>query len=438
MTQSLLGLSAGEIIHPQQMDEYKGIWYANQKTNDEYVYKYSGGLGTYCAKHIPLAVYSEAAGKTFFVYGGVHPDSGKLAEMVAFYDHKTDTFSKPGIIMDKGTEDAHDNPVISLDEMGHVWVFASAHGTARPGYIFKSVEPFDISAFEVVQEVNFSYPQPWHIPGKGFLFLHTFYEGGRSLQMWTSADGRDWSDRKLLARMGEGHYQVSWPKGDTVGTAFNYHPKGKGLNHRTNLYYMQSSDMGETWQTIGGQTLETPLLEVDTPALVHDYESEGLNVYMKDLNYDADGNPIILYLVSRGWEPGPENGPRTWRIAKWNGADWSFHDIAESDNNYDMGSLLIEANEWKLVAPTETGPQAFNPGGEVALWTSHDEGEHWQFSQNLTRGSPQNHSYVRRPLNAHSEFQVFWADGHGRQFSDSNLYFWNRDKGEVKEIKPAF
>jgi len=28
---------------------YRGIWYMNQLSYDEYVYKYSGGLGTYCA-----------------------------------------------------------------------------------------------------------------------------------------------------------------------------------------------------------------------------------------------------------------------------------------------------------------------------------------------------------------------------------------------------
>ncbi|MBW3542137.1 MAG: hypothetical protein KY476_17845, partial [Planctomycetes bacterium] len=40
---------------------YRGIWYFNQKSGDEYVYKYSGGLGTYCAKHQPFAVYSREA-----------------------------------------------------------------------------------------------------------------------------------------------------------------------------------------------------------------------------------------------------------------------------------------------------------------------------------------------------------------------------------------
>ena len=40
-------------------DGYRGIWYMNQPSGDEYVYKYSGGLGTYCAKHKLFAVYCE-------------------------------------------------------------------------------------------------------------------------------------------------------------------------------------------------------------------------------------------------------------------------------------------------------------------------------------------------------------------------------------------
>src|SRR6056297_395176 len=60
---------------------YRGIWYMNQPSGDEYVYKYSGGLGTYCAKHIPFAVYSEKANRTFFVYGGTSEGERNLLAM---------------------------------------------------------------------------------------------------------------------------------------------------------------------------------------------------------------------------------------------------------------------------------------------------------------------------------------------------------------------
>lgn len=95
-----------------------------------------------------------------------------------------------------------------------------------------------------------------------------------------------------------------------------------------------------------------------------------------------------------------------------------------SDHNYDMGSLMIEANGvWRVVAPTETGPQAFNTGGEVVMWASRDQGRHWSREKQLTQHSLKNHSYPRRPVNGHPGFYAFWADGNGRKPSSSALYF---------------
>lgn len=421
---------------------YRGIWYFNQETGDEYVYKYSGGLGTYCANHIPMAVYAPAVEKTFFVYGGTKSGQQALLEMIGYYDHRTGRVPRPTILMDKKTSDAHDNPVLSIDDQGYLWVFASSHGTTRPSFIFRSRAPYDISDFERVLETNFSYPQPWFLPGKGFLFLHTYYQSGRGLRWMTSPDGRNWTERHLLAHIQEGHYQVSWPHGDKVGAAFNYHPTAfqgnaqqKGLNWRTNLYYIETDDMGEHWQTASGIPIETPIAAVDNPALVHNYEDEGLLCYTADLKFDTGGNPIILYVTSRSWKPGPDFGPRTWTTAHWKGDHWEMRPVTTSGNNYDTGALHVETDgAWSIIGPTETGPQPFNPGGEIALWRSTDEGVTWKKERQLTSGSEFNHTYVRPPLGAHPGFCAFWADGHGRQASESRLYFYDAVRHTVLRL----
>ncbi|MEW6355866.1 MAG: BNR-4 repeat-containing protein [Planctomycetota bacterium] len=413
---------------------YQGIWYYNQKLKNEYVYKYSGGLGTYPSNHIPFSIYSKDANKTFFVYGGHGIVNGKptLLEMVSHYDHTTGTVPRPTILMDKKTDDAHDNPVISLDEQGHVWVFASSHGTARPSYIFKSRKPYDTDAFDLVLETNFSYPEPWYFKGKGFLFLHTRYQKGRCLYSMTSADGINWSEGRMLAKIAQGHYQVSWPCGEKVGTAFNYHPAKGGLNWRTNLYYIQSDDFAKTWKNVQGEAVDVPLTEIKNKALVHDYEAEKLLVYIQDINYDAAGNPIILYITSKGFESGPENGPRVWTTARWTGVEWDIRGTIASDNNYDTGGLHIEPDgTWRIIGPTETGPQPYNPGGEIAVWTSTDQGKTWTKLRQVTKDSPFNHTYARRPVNAHPDFYAYWADGHGRQPSESRLYFCNQTGEKV-------
>jgi len=429
-------------------DGYRGIWYMNQPQPDEYKYKYSGGFGTY-ATHSPFAVYAKAVDKTFFCYGGTTPGNTTLLHMVSYYDHRTGLVPRPRIVMDKKTRDAHDNPVISLDDAGHVWIFSSAHGLRPPSYIWVSTKPYAIDEFEQVltkafattrprHECNFSYPQVHYIPGEGFRFIMTRYLGGHMLYSSSSPDGREWSEPRPHGRIEMGHYQVSERFGKKIGTCFDFHPKPKGLNWRTNLYYLETTDGGRTWTTVDGTPVTTPLTKVDNPALVHDYRSEGKLVYVKDTNFDSQGRPILLYLTSGGWEAGPKNDPRVWHTARWTGSQWEIRGTIRSDNNYEMGSLYIEADDlWRIIAPTETGPQAYNPGGEVAMWVSRDQGASWEKTKQLTHDSEFNHTYCRRPVNAHPDFYAFWADGHGRRPSESRLYFTDRDGTHVWRLPPS-
>ena len=347
--------------------------------------------------------------------------------MVSYFDHKTGKVPRPTILLNKKTDDAHDNPTISIDDSGYIWIFSSAHGTSRPSYIHRSKKPFSIDEFDLIETTNFSYTQPWYFPKRGFLFLHTRYAEGRNLFWMTSSNGVNWNEPSRLVKIYMGDYQISWPNGNKLATAFDFHPAPLGLNGRANLYYLETADYGKTWKTVAGKTVETPLTTTNNPALVYDSRKDNLLVYLKDLNYDADGHPVILFLTSKGFEPGPENGPRVWQTARWNGKEWNFRNITTSLNNYDHGSLYVEKkNLWRIIAPTEPGPQPYNPGGEMAMWTSSDEGKTWKKEKQLTRNSTRNQNYARRPLNAHADFYAIWADGNGRAPSESNLYFTNK------------
>ena len=420
----------------QKANGYRGIWYMNQPSNDEYVYKYSGGLATYTAKHRPFAIYSKEAEKTFFCFGGTDEINSTLFHNVSYYNHKNGKIANPTTVLDKNTTDAHDNPVLSLDDKGFVWVFSTSHGTTRPSYIYKSTKPYDITKFvrvhatEMVRGIkqpfsNFSYFQIYCVKSKGFFAFFTRYQAEfakRVIGYNTSQDGYNWSEWKEIAYIEEGHYGISGERHGRISIAFNYHPEGKGLNYRTNLYYLETPDFGESWYAANGEKLELPLTEVKNQALVYDYKSEQLNCYLKDLNYDENGHPVILVISSSGYQSGPANDPRTWEVFKYNGT-WNKARITTSDNNYDMGSLYIDEGAWRLIAPTRTGPQAYNPGGEVEMWVSQDKGRTWENSRSITSNSPRNHTYVRRPINARPDFYAFWADGDGRKPSKSQLYF---------------
>jgi hypothetical protein len=417
-----------------RMNGYRGIWFTLGQQS-EFGDKYSGGLGTYTANHVPIAVYAPKVDKTFFVYGGTTAaDERHLLCMAGYYDHKTRAVPKPNVVHDKlAVNDPHDNPSLNIDEKGYLWVFISGRARKRPGFKYRSTQPYSIDSFERIEESEMTYPQIHIMPGKGFFHLFTKYTKGRELYWETSKDGRTWSEDRKLAGMG-GHYQVSGRRGNIIGTAFMYHPCGV-VDKRTNLYYTQTADMGETWTTVDGKPLATPLIEIKAPPLLIDYESQRLNVYIHDLNFDRKGHPAILYTTSKGAAPGPQNGPYTLRVTRWNGATWTTHDVTTSDHNYDTGSLYIEPDgNWRIVGPTGAGPQANGVGGEMVAWLSSDNGSTWTRSIDITKNSPLNHSYARRPNDAHDPFFTFWADGDPRKISPSHLYFANHAGDRVWQL----
>jgi hypothetical protein len=431
----LLFISQLSNLHCQNLraDGYKGIWFTLGQFS-EYGDKYSGGLGTYTANHIPIAIYSPVADKTFFVYGGTTEAAERhLLIMISWYDHKTGMVPKPVIVYDKeGVNDPHDNAALSIDKSGYLWVFISGRGRTRPGIIFRSRTPYDIDSFDRIVTSEMTYPQPHWSDEIGFINLFTKYTKGRELYWSTSADGKNWTPDQKLAGMG-GHYQVSNMLGNKIVSAFNYHPGGD-VDKRTNLYFVQTEDFGKTWTSVDGTILSTPLTDKKNQAIVKDFEAEHKLVYINDLNFDSSGNPVILAVISNDYKPGPAGDPREWTIIHWKNNKWNFYKVCESTHNYDMGSLYIESDKWKIIGPTEPGPQRFGTGGEIAMWESIDEGVTWVKKRNLTSASKFNNSYVRRPLNANSRFYSFWADGDADKISESHLYFSNKRGDRVCEL----
>ncbi len=410
-------------------DGYKGIWYTLGQFST-YGDKYSGGLGTYTASHVPMAIYAKAVNKTFFTYGGTTgPADRHLLIMLSYYDHTNKVVPKPVIVYDKqGVDDPHDNASLSIDEEGYIWVFVSGRNTSRLGLIFKSKAPYSIDDFDKVTEAGITYPQPWYVPGKGFIHLLTKYTNGRELYWSTSKDGRQWHPDQKLAGMG-GHYQVSNMHNGKLYTVFNYHPGGN-VDKRTNAYLLQSADMGATWTTIDGKPITTPLTDKANLALIKDYEAAGQLVYINDLNFDREGNPIVLAVISRDFKPGPNGDPREWVTMHWKNNQWDIKTVCTSTHNYDMGSLYVQGKHWTIIGPTGKGPQAWGTGGEMVQWESKDNGVTWKATRELTKNSTRNHSYARRPLHARSDFYAYWADGNADTLSRSVLYFAN-DRGKV-------
>lgn len=425
---------------------FRGLWYCNQAQNDKWKWKYAGGFATYPQQHIPLAVHAPTAGKTFFCYGGALESAAgkpKIANMVSFFDHKTSKVARPVIVLERQTDDAHYNPTLILDGEGFIYLFCNSHGegygleagdpTFGKAYIYRGEKPYSIEHFVPILTDNFSYSQPWPLQNGEFLWLHTRYDGPSHRLFFATAAPHEvqsgaWSAARPLSEMGFGSYQISGMEGNRVATALDFHPlKGvDGLNARTNLYYLETRDGGHSWHNAAGKALALPLREAENEALVHPFQSEGTLIYLKDIAFDAAGHPVIVFISSRGPWAGPQGAPRAWNMALWTGQSWEIRALWSANHNYDHGSLLIEGDVWRLIAPIEAGPQAGGTGGAMALHISHDAGRTWK-SQPFPNDTARNQTYARKPLGAHPDFYAFWADGDAFEPSDSNLYFANRE-----------
>jgi len=360
--------------------------------------------------------------------------------MASCFDHKTGMVRKPTVVYDKGpVNDPHDNPAILVDPQGYIWVFVAGRSNIRFGYRYRSVRPYDTSEFQQMGEGSImAYPQPMYVEGKGFFLFETRYDGVRQLFYQTSPDGVNWSEYRQLASIKHGdekrsgHYQVTAQDGERLVCAFNRHIDGK-VNFRTNIYFIETSDFGQSWTLVDGTPIDIPIVDRDSPCKIIDYESKGQNCYIKDVNFDINGNPVILYVTSYGSHPGPECGPREWYVANWTGKEWEFNFITRSTHNYDSGSLYVEGKQWKVIGPTEPGPQYWQQGGEIASWVSSNKGRSWKKDCQYTSNSPFNHCYLRRPLYAHDPFYGFWSAGNAEVLTKCYLYFGD-SKGNVWQL----
>jgi len=435
-------------------DGFYGIWYGVGASGDQYAFKYSGGLATYPQQTSPTAFYSESVDRTYFLYGGTNGTNNTLKNYLSYFDHGTGLVARPREVRHVGGNDNHRNATLAMDDDGYLWVFGNSHGNSGSGDLFRSTNPHDITSMIDVGlpasifgnnsgDPKLAYSSPIYVPGQGMMVVYNQYHDGRSVHAAAATVNNgniNWVDNKRLVKI-SGQYQTARRNGDTVGVIANYHPGG--LDQRTNLYYMQTDNLSQSWTTVDGTPLPNTLTTAINPALVHNYQAEQRLVYLKDINWDASGNPILMYLTvanpsGTGFRSGPQPGERTIHIAHWNNSQWNIHDVLQTKHNYNHGELYVEPDgTWRIIGPFLDGPQVYGTGGEVGVWTSQNQGVSWELTKQLTENSLYNHTYVRQPVNAHEDFYAYWADGNAFAQSPSRLYFSTKG-GDVFRMPTHF
>ncbi|MBN1343704.1 MAG: BNR-4 repeat-containing protein [Phycisphaerae bacterium] len=424
---------------------YRGVWYSCGTANvlPGHKYVYGGGKGTYSAWHRPMAVYAEREKKTFFVYG--NPEN---SPMIGFYDHGTAAFSTPVCLGQNIDMNAHRNPTLLIDENGILYVFRGYNG--MPTHVTRSVKPYDISRWEprtpVEVEKKSSYPQPWQLrPGE--IFVSYRREPGWCCRI--STDGAaTWGPRVNLVKFADCQI-YAMTVAEAGGFPRKIHlvwsrlgggtPEEVRTKHlwarRYNVYYACSDDGGRTWRKSDGAKLELPITEATAEKL---YDCGQHGVWLKDIQLDSKGNPIVLFLDA---DVGTYES--TWKVAKLKGRAWSVRDVTTSDHMYDGGSLaILSDNDIRVYGPSAPSQPQYD-GGEIEEWTSTDGGQAWNKTARLTSESKYSHNHIKTVLHherGNGDFRVFWSYGDARyppESKDVLLHFYGErlDRERVIECQ---
>lgn len=299
---------------------------ANSGTEDQFV-KYSGALGTYTAKHIPVAV--RGSDVDYYTFSKNH--KGKLEIMVGSsagqlvkLTEKTDT------------TDPHDNAVINYWD-GYIWAVVSGRSTIREAIAYRSKNRDDISEFIEVERGEWTYPQLW----KQALIYTKYNNWKRELH------GRNkFCDNKLVEG---GHYAVSYDDGEWLHMAYNWHPNGK-VDQRTGIYYMKTRD-GCNWFDIDDNKLSLPVSEFDTTTRLWATDL----MYLKDITV-IDGKVNILGVESP--QAYPYGGFRY--LYRYTASERVL--ITEVGHNYNTGGFI----DGYIITPTfgDTG----YAGGDLSMF----------------------------------------------------------------------
>ena len=160
---------------------------------------------------------------------------------------------------------------------------------------------------------------------------------------------------------------------------------------RQNAYYMKRLSDG-SWVDAAGAEVFVPLEHEVADERVRIFDSLTRPVNEISVKEDASGAPCILYLTGEG--AGPD--AFTWTFARYSQGEWSFSQIAKTDQYFDSGAILPGAGgslEAVLVvgengAVGGTGLSQRGRGGRLERWTSSDNGQTWRFAQRVSPDEP--------------------------------------------------
>ena len=204
--------------------------------------------------------------------------------------------------------------VLTLDPQGHLWILGPSHGSyTTESFISRAEQPYTDTGL-CISTSPCCVPQPWWT-GLGFAhFPHATTNAARFVVH---------SGRRYLADHAKSSWRISnaeavksvrMPSRATaLVRSLTCTPRGwkHGVIYVTHKPMMVAR-LGPMPADRGCGSAQ----EQQNGALVLSTKERGDLVYLKDLVFDAAGNPVALYLTSKQNLSGPQGGLRQWWMAR--------------------------------------------------------------------------------------------------------------------------
>ncbi|WP_242204140.1 BNR-4 repeat-containing protein [Aestuariivivens insulae] len=387
----------------------------------------------------PAGVYHK--GITYVCYQGPLEDP-----YVASYNHKTKEWKGPykAGVSEMGKDpnhktDNHGKPSMLVDNAGYIHITFGGHGGTKKfgenplgnhhygkNKHVVTKKPFDISSWEELDNIPpFGTYNQFIKMDNGDIYL--FYRHGAHRSNWVyqkSADnGRTFDEPVSFLkhkRRTDLEAEDSWypwiTKGnnDELLVVFDYHlcsdttEKTKGLGHiakRYNVYYMVFNTKHKEWRNVKGELLEIPVSreEADAKALVA--KTPGNWTFQGVVDLDSDGNPHIGMTIGEEIPGARRSDSKQMHHYRWNGEHW-IHSL-EANLPEGNGDFEVKSNQevhFYIEAKEE------DDFGEVAKWSSNDDGETFKKTKVLLRKPNASFAISALIENAHPDAKLIVAE----------------------------
>lgn len=498
---SQYGQSEYSITFDLDGDGSSGIDVDNDGNNDK-ISKYSSSLGFGSHKHAPVAIERPAsAGSSqsyiYFVYSGpvtldgtstiastagqgnrstssaFHFATNKspvLGIYVSKFNPLTNKATKPVLVHAKYTDDFHDNAVINMDDDGYIYVMISGRNNGRQMMLYRSNAAYSLDSFtDVTPDTpntahKISYPKFFWTDNGYFRLVYSDYDSAGNRDLWSAKVTPDGSGKATFSQEepisqlhGYGHYAIGDARGNDIVLAFNEH--SAGVDKRTNLYYMHSSDGGETWKNADNVNISLPLTTTSLSSVaVKEYNGfEERLIYIKDIAFETDQNgnkfPEIVVVGIVGALGTPLHQPNASYdryFATWNrnsgNSGWLGRRFSEQvDHNYSGAALHQSSSGTSVIyAQTPQGQENYLAGGAIAKGNLTDTFHTGNvLANNVANVYFSNANYCEfnniRPIHTDVEegSQSVWAvatAGNPQRYVGHNPLLFVLSNGDVKQL----